>query len=287
MRRIERRVRRLRIKDFNITIGEVNFPGSKIISFSGLQETVVEYEMTKNAIGNGTIITGWYMPEREMRIVASLPRATVDSTLRYFKANKDLVMVIGERKINVAVESASIDWESGFYNDPRIELNLIAPDPYFYDVSDFGRNIAGIIPQFGFPWRYSPDDPVKFGYHEFTERTIFENDGDDEVGLKLKVEATGTVNNFKFENLTTGQYLKIMQELTEGDVLEVSTVAGDCYIRLNGADIFDKIDHMSDFFKLSIGDNFLQYSADIGETEMNVYLYYTPKYLNGLEDITK
>ena len=66
MRRIERRVRRLRIKDFNITIGEVNFPGSKIISFSGLQETVVEYEMTKNAIGNGTIITGWYMPEREM-----------------------------------------------------------------------------------------------------------------------------------------------------------------------------------------------------------------------------
>ena len=78
-----------------------------------------------------------------------------------------------------------------------------------------------------------------------------------------------------------------MQELTEGDVLEVSTVAGDCYIRLNGEDIFDKIDHMSDFFKLSIGDNFLQYSADIGETEMNVYLYYTPKYLNGLEDITK
>lgn len=247
----------------------------------------VEYELTKNAVGNGTIVTGWYMPEREMQIIAKLPRSTVDETLRYFKANKNLKMVIGERKINVVVEGVIINWTHGFYNNPEIELNLIAPDPYFYDVSDFGRNIAGIIPQFGFPWRFSPDDPVKFGYKEFTDRTIFENDGDDCVGLKLKVEATGTVTNFKFENLTTGQYVKIIQELNEGDVLEVSTVAGDCYIRLNGEDIFDRIDHMSDFFKLSVGDNFLQYSADSGETEMNVYLYYTPKYLSGLEDIVK
>lgn len=280
-------MQRLRIKDFNIKVGGITFPGNRIISYSGLQETTVEYELTKNAIGNGTIVTGWYMPEREMQIVAKLPRSTADETLRYFKANKNLKMVIGERKINVVVEGVIVNWTNGFYNNPEIELNLIAPDPYFYDVSDFGRNIAGIIPQFGFPWRFSPDDPVKFGYKEFTDRTIFENDGDDDVGLKLKVEATGTVTNFKFENLTTGQYIKIIQALNEGDVLEVSTVAGDCYIRLNGKDTFDKIDHMSDFFKLSVGDNFLQYSADSGETEMNVYLYYTPKYLSGLEEIVK
>lgn len=287
MRHTERQVRHLRIKDFTITIGEIIFPGSRIISYRGLQEIVVEYEMTKNAIGNGTIITGWYMPEREIQIVAKIPRDSVDSTLRYFKANKNLVMVIGKRKIDVVAQSVNVNWSTGFYNNPRITIDLIAPDPYFYSTSDFGENIAKSTPGFGFPWRYSPDEPVNFGYKMFNDQTIFKNDGDDAVGFKLKIQAVGEVSNVKFENLKTGEYIKVIQTLSKDDELEISTVVGDSYIRFNGEDIFDKIDHLSDFFKIKVGDNVLKYSADSGETEMNVYLYYTPKYLSGLEDIVK
>lgn len=276
------------IKQFGIKIGDIYFSGYDIIEYSGLQEISVEYEMTENAVGNGTIITGWYMPEREITLTARVPKMNAESVFRYFKGNKNYVLTIGERKINVVMQNVKLDWTLTFYNDPRIELSLIAPDPYFYDVSDFGKDIAGIIPQFGFPWTYSPDNPVKFGYREFTDQTIFENDGDDEVGLKLRIEAYGVVKGVKFENLRTGQYIKINQDLSQGDILEISTVSNPSetpYIRLNGVDIFDKIDRMSDFFKLAVGDNFLKYSADEGVTEMNVYLYYSPKYSSGLEDI--
>ena len=277
------------IKSFGIKIGEIYFHGSDIIEYSGLQETSVEYEMTENAVGNGTIITGWYMPEREITLTARVPKMNAESVFRYFKGNKNYVLVIGERKINVVMQNVKLNWALTFYNDPRIELSLIAPDPYFYDVSDFGKDIAGIIPQFGFPWTYSPDNPVKFGYREFTDQTIFENDGDAEVGLKLRIEASGIIRGVKFENLRTGQYIKINQDLAQGDILEISTVSNPSetpYIKLNGVDIFDKIDRMSDFFKLAVGDNFLKYSAEEGVTEMNVYLYYSPKYSSGLEDIT-
>lgn len=278
----------MRIKDFNIQVGEIIFKGTDIIEYDGLQEITAEYELTKNATGNGVIVTGWYMPEREISITARISRYNADDTLRYFKANKTLKMIIGSRRINVIVEDAKINWALGFYNEPRLELSLIAPDPYFYDVSDFGRNLAGVYPQFGFPWTYSPDKPISFGYYEFTDKTVFENDGDNEVGIKVKMEATGSVKNVKFENLTTGQFVGVNVDLVEGDVLEISTVSNNDdtpYIRLNGEDIFDQIDRMSTFFKLATGDNFLQYSAESGSTEMNVYLYYSPKYANGLEDI--
>ena len=275
------------IKNFNIKLDDLTINGNKIISIDGLQETVVEYETVKNAIGNGTIVTGSYMPQRDIVLNYRINKQNVDFTLKYFKPNKKILMKIGNRKINCFVTDIKINWARSFHNEPTVTLNLIAPDPFFYDVSDFGKNIAGIIPLFGFPWTFSPDNPVKFGYKEFTDKTIFENRGDDKVGLKLKIEATDTVENVKFENLTTGQFIKVNQELTAGDILEISTVAGNCYIKLNGTDIFDKIDRMSDFFQLDIGDNFLQYSADVGETKMNVYLYYSPKYLNGMEDFSK
>lgn len=275
----------MNIKNFDIKIDDLTISGSRLIEVTGLQETQVEYELTPNAVGNGTIITGAKMPEREITIKARVPRLTAESTFRNFKPNKSMVLKIDTRKINVVVENISITYDNGYYVDPFINLTLLAPDPFFYDVSDFGKNIAGIVPQFSFPWTYSPEKPISFGYFEFTDKTIFENNGDEAVGLKLRIEATGTVQNPQFENLTNGQFIKINTELQAGDILEFSTVSADMYVRLNGVDIFDQIDRLSDFFQLAVGDNFLQYSADVGETEMDIYLYYTPKYLSGLENI--
>lgn len=268
----------VKIKDFGIKIGEKYFDGADIKVWEGFEEITTEYETVQNATGNGTIVVGEHMPERAMHIIARVERSIIEQTLRYFQRTKRLVMVVGSRKINVEVEKASILRGASLHTILFLELNLVAHDPFFYDVSDFGKNIAGIIPSFGFPWTYSPDNPVHFGYREFSDKTIFENDGDSKVGVKFKIEATGDVANVKVENLRTGQFVKVNHRLKQGDILEISTVEGEKYIKLNGKDIFNEIDRLSDFFYLDIGDNFLQYSADSGATEMNVYLYYVPKY---------
>lgn len=276
----------MRIEDFSIKIGDITFHGDQITEWNGFQIVTVEHELVKNALGNGTIVTGSYMPQREMDITVRIDRNKADKTLRYFTANKEHVLQIGRRKANILVESAEIKWSHRLYNDPFLHLEMIAPDPFFYDVSNFGRNLANIVPKFSFPWTYSLDKPISFGYREFTDRTVFTNDGDEKVGVKFRIEALDTVQNVKLENLRTGEYMIVNQTLQQGDILEVSTVGGDSYILLNGEDIFDQIDRLSNFFKLEVGDNFLQYSAQLGTSEMDVYLYYRPKYLTGVEDIT-
>ena len=275
----------MHIKDFKIEIGDVVFEGSDISQITGLQEMSAEYELVKNATGSGAIVVGSQVPEREMKLVARVKRDVAEHTYRRFKEGNTYEMIIGNRKIDVMVTRRQNNWKNGFYNTPTIELDLFAPDPFFYDVSDFGKDLANTVPLFGFPWEATIEEGFSMGYREFNSETTFTNKGDERVGLKLKIEATGAVRNFLFKNLKTGEYIKVWQELKVGDVMEISTMENEPYIKLNGRDIFDKIDRESIFFTLDVGDNSLAYSADNGKGNMRVYLYYTPKFSSGLEEM--
>ena len=68
-------------------------------------------------------------------------------------------------------------------------------------------------------------------------------------------------------------------QLAKGDTLIVDTNSGKKRVTLNGENVFHKIDRQSSFFQLSVGDNVLEYNAEENYTNLNVKLYYTPKYL--------
>ena len=50
-------------------------------------------------------------------------------------------------------------------------------------------------------------------------------------------------------------------------------------IELNGVNSYQKIDRLSEPFKLEVGENYLEYDADENYTNLDVMLYYTPLYL--------
>lgn len=267
------------VLDFDHT---VYFEGDKILKIDGLSELSTTYATTGNASSNGTIIIGRNINSRSVNIVCSVARNKADYLMRYFKPQNEFILYVGDRKINCACEFSKISYDDGYELDPFITLTLLCPDPYFYDVSDFGKNIAGIMPLFGFPWRATKADGIRFGYRIFSDRTIFANAGDAAVGLKvIFVAARGTADNISIENLRTGQFVKVNLHLNKGDKLEISTITGQKYIKKNGEDAFVNIDRLSDFFTLSVGDNLLKYNAEIGKTNLDAYLYYTPIYING------
>lgn len=278
-------------KDFILNFNnEVSVQAGQILSIKGLSEITASYKTLDNAIGDGEIIVGRSANSRSPKINFKVSAYLADTMQRYFRVASDHVLYIDERKINCNIKSSTLVWDDGYDNDPVLELILYCPDPYFYDVSDFGQNIAGIQPMFGFPWTATIDDGITFGYRIFSDSTIFANAGDKPVGFRAVITASrGDATNVKFENLVTGDFLRVNVSLAQGDVLEFSTVQkqGEQYIRKNGVDIFADIDRLSDFFLLARGDNYLKYSADTGVTNLDVVLYYTPVYSNGMEvDIT-
>lgn len=275
----------MKIKDFEISFdGLQTFSGSKIIDVDGLASFKSDLETVKNASGNGEIVVGRTALPRDIKLIVQVPKSISDETLRYFQYEKNLVLYIDKRKINCIVEKADLDYKFGFYVDPILTLNLYCPDPYFYDISDFGQNIAGIQPVFGFPWKATLANGITMGYFMFSDSTIFENKGDRKVGLKVIFKADrGDATNIQFTNLKTGQFIKLNNiRLNKGDILEISTIQGSKHILKNGINVYGNIDRLSDFFSLDIGDNLLQYDAETGKTNLDVYLYYTPVYSNGL-----
>lgn len=268
------------ILDFN---HEVYFDGKDILQpVNGLSEISASYETAKNAANNGSIIIGRNINERSISFTCSIERSKADYLVRYFKPQKNFILYVGDRKINCVCEVSKISYDDGYYLEPYLTLNLLCPDPYFYDISDFGKNIAGIMPMFGFPWRATKQKGITFGYRIFSERTIFPNKGDGAVGLRIVfIAARGTAGNISIENLRTRQFVKVNLQLEKGDRLEISTISGQKYIKKNEISVFEYIDKMSDFFTLEVGDNLLKYDTESGRTNLDVYLYYTPVYLNG------
>ena len=262
---------------------EVQVPLERCTKLEGFGDLSATVHTEKSANGEGSILLGSSINNRNMVIDFDVDMDIADKMQRYFKPKMQHTLYMFGRKINFVVVNSELIHDMSLSIDPTLSLALYAPDPYFYDVSDFSQNIAGIQPAFGFPWTATIKKGITFGYSIFSDKTIFTNNGDKPVGFKLIVKANGNVENFKFENLRNGKYIQVNTTLKNGDTLEISSVAGtgNKYIKKNDINIYKDIDRLSGFFYLDVGDNFLQYSADVGTTSMDIWLYYSPAYANG------
>mgnify|MGYP000027090768 FL=1 len=85
--------------------------------------------------------------------------------------------------------------------------------------------------------------------------------------------------NPKITNTGTGQFMRVSVTMQTGDVLLIDTNDRHQVITLNGVNYYQRIDRRSEPFKLEVGDNYLEYDADGNYTNLDVNLFYTPKYL--------
>jgi hypothetical protein len=77
----------------------------------------------------------------------------------------------------------------------------------------------------------------------------------------------------------SGKFVRVKVEMEKGDVLLVDTKKRHQVIELNGVNVYQKVDRMSEPFELAVGDNYLEYDADENYTNLDVRLFYTPLYL--------
>ena len=143
---------------------------------------------------------------------------------------------------------------------------------------DFGKNMAAKTPLLALPFHIPPSGIV-MSKKEFAQETRLQNDGDRETGVVVTFVARGAVKNPRIDNLTTGEFLRIITDLNTGDSLSICTRRGEKRIELNGQNINQKIDRQSSFFQMIVGENVLKYSADDGYNNLDVYLRWTPEYL--------
>ena len=156
-------------------------------------------------------------------------------------------------------------------------LSLLCPNPFFQDTEEFSSNIAGKRALLTLPFCIPPGGTV-FSRRLFDPEEPLLNPGDKEAGLIIEFVANGPVRNPRIDNLTTGQYLRVVTSLAQGDRLVINTCAGNKRIELNGENINHRIDRGSDFFSLLPGENLLRYSSEEGYEDLDVFLRWRAEY---------
>lgn len=282
-----------------------------ITAVTGLETSEFEISTSQNALVDGETVDGKKIKARPIHIEARF-RSNADNAknraeiIKFFNpkySGKALIVLMGvSRNIEYELEGWTFQKQANMDENLKILVDLKCPDPYMLNVDNFGQNVARVTPLFAFPWRVSGHNQVvaydavdadnshylrgcalqghAMSYKTFQSDVLLLNDGDVPTGVQIKFKASrGTVTNPKITNTMTGEFIRVMVAMERGDELVIDTDEHHQIIELNGVNTYQKIDRHSVPFQLVVGDNYLVYDADSNYTNMDVYLYYRPKYL--------
>jgi len=277
-----------------------------ITKVSGLESSELEISTSDNALVDGVSVEGKKIGKRSIHIEAKFRsgrnnpenRAAVIKFFNPKYTGKALVTNMGiSRNIEYELEGWTFADQRNLDTRLGIIVDLVCPDPYMLNVDNFGKNMAHYTKQFHFPWhslaRRAADKnqyPEKArglmlggmitGYRTLRKEVVLANDGDVSTGVQIQfIAKRGTVKNPKITSLQTGKFMRVVCDMAAGDILLVDTNPHHQVIELNGANYYHRIDRRSEPFELEVGDNYLEYDADENYTNLDVNLYYRPKYL--------
>lgn len=277
-----------------------------ITKVSGLESSELEISTSDNALVDGDSVDGKKISSRPIHIEAKFRNGRNNpenraAVIKFFNpkyTGKALITNMGiSRNIEYELEGWTFAEQRNLDTRLGIIVDLKCPDPYMLNIDNFGKNMAHYTAQFHFPWHSlarraenKKDYPERArglmlggmitGYRTLHKEVVLANDGDVPTGVQIQfVAKRGDVRNPKITNTKTGQFMRVVCSMVMGDVLLVDTDPRHQVIELNGVNFYHHIDRKSNPFELEVGDNYLEYDADENYTNLDVNLYYRPKYL--------
>lgn len=245
----------------------------------------IEYEITteENAVGDGEEITGCRVPARAIDITANVKNKKNNKherskAISFFNPKHSFTLYVNRdndiRWIVAMVEKFQCPEASG---KQELSIALKCTDPYFYSYDNYGKNIAEVRPMFGFPYISPIGKGFNVGIYNFKKQVEISNTGDVETYCTIRIEANGEVINPKI--MIGDAYIRLLDVLEERDRIDIDMVQNT--IRKNGVNCIKKVDRRSMFSRmvLAVGSNIVSFTADNGDTNMKVVLYYNLRYL--------
>ncbi|MBW3491129.1 phage tail domain-containing protein [Bacillus sp. FDAARGOS_1420] len=158
-------------------------------------------------------------------------------------------------------------------------FHITTSDPYWKNESDIEVPLLSWTPKFSFPFSCKPT--VQFGYKGEQQKVI--NNGDEET--PVKIEVFGPCTNPRVTNLTTMKGIQINRDILAGERLEINTAYGQNTVELVGID-GTKTNAYNwiapgvrlNEFRLQVGLNIVDYSANAGRESATVRIRFRERY---------
>ena len=149
----------------------------------------------------------------------------------------------------------------------EIQLNIYCNQSYWEDLNQIIIAVSMFIDLLNFPsiGQYFTQIGRPFGAIDEDAEKTFNNDGDVSVGMNIKITALDTITNPCIACSTgnqNGWYMWLNLTLQQNDEVEINTVRGNKYIKINGSTTYNGQPTLSylnfngtDWLQLETGDN--------------------------------
>ena len=269
-------------KEFIIDGGDWKIPSDGLSGFGSLDNNV---STNSNSYGDGSQFTSERLAEKDRTVQASVSdvKRNVElrrSALAFFKFKHTYKLYITYMGLTRWCEGILYKLalsEGNVYKKVTLQFTILSEIPYYKSVDNFGKDIAEIIPMIGFPYICTSRGRVT-GIYNFEKEVEVYNDGDVDTFCKAIFRANGDVTNPKL--LVNGKYVRILSTMVKGDVIELDFTSPRTKVVKNGINILGSTDRTSNLAEmpLNVGNNVIGYSADDGDSAMEVSIYYNKLY---------
>ena len=156
---------------------------------------------------------------------------------------------------------------------------IFCPYPFWLDEKLSEFVFGGITPAFSFPVIY---DNHRYSTRKSIEATNCHNKGNVKQTMEIEFSTFATSSGFGLRDDTTGNFIKVNEEISGEDKVIVRQENGELKIELKKdgvkSNIIGKLADRSTLFELQTGDNVLTPFAEEGVENLNVYVKFNPAY---------
>lgn len=276
-----------------VTNEEIDFDNETFILAQKELSYVDANHYTNNGIGqHGDYYTGSTLQSRTVSIVGYISASfekfkTIKRNLikainptNEFKIIKNGYSIKGYPTSTIKFSHEQNESYAGLY---KFLIDFYCPVPFWNEGNDKKATISYWKGNFKFPLTTPKGEGTVMGYKSPSLIVNVFNPGDVETGIKIEFKALGSLSNPSLFNVNTREYIKINKDMEAGEKIIVKTNYGEKKIQSihNGetVDILHKLDLTSTFLQLNVGDNLFRYDAETNLNNLQVNIYYNPKYL--------
>lgn len=258
----------------------------------GLENNILS---NSTAYEDGTTVINTKTSERYINITGIIKETIKDDLLnrrkelmKVFNPKLKGILIYENGDIKKTIECYIEDAPRFSSRNVRTQQNFIirlyCPDPYWTDTEQSKAEIALWEGKFHFPLAIAKKGVV-MGIKQPSLIVNINNSGDVKTGMVIEFKARGALSNPSLFNVNTREYIKINKDIVAGEIIRINTNFNKKKIEsiLNGVttNILNYIDlgGGDTFLQLDTGDNLFRYDAEINPSNLEINIYFSPKYL--------
>ena len=201
---------------------------------------------------------------------------------KYFRVKRYIKIYYKNGSRDVFIEGYVESFENNIFTQlQQPQISIICPNPFWKSIKETYVDFSNLSALFEFPFSISSSGIEFSRINRVT--TAYINAGDVATGAIIKFHAsTNQILNPIFYNRTRGEYFGLNFDMYVGDTITVNTQQGEKSVTLlrNGetTNILSKRQSGSSWITFDPGVNEISYSADVGQTVLNVTVSAVQKY---------